>query len=267
VAPPHDGWRLLLSNAVLTNALPRHSGRRPGVQAPGGRRSGSSISSSSCSRHLPGLWLGLWWRLGRLRNTALTGRGANGGNAMHMAQGPSAGTWFWCQDGNSIAHQPIGGSPEAVRPGACTRPPVAGCGTTAVPDTKWCLHRGELLREVSIVASSCMALTPSHSCRTPASLGNHEPNLRVCQVSQVRSHICANSTLCYNKYFTCLPWDDTVMLWTPVQLATQGCLHEARGTHAVHAAVTQRGGEDAACLSRYAVAAVRGHYTLALDIA
>jgi hypothetical protein len=29
------------------------------------RHSRGSSSSSSCSRHLPGLWLGLWWTLGK----------------------------------------------------------------------------------------------------------------------------------------------------------------------------------------------------------
>ena len=73
-AVPPDGWRLLLSDAVLTNALPRRS--RGGAAQPREQQQQQLQQTSAWA--VAGFVVEAW----KVRNTALTGRGANGGNAM-----------------------------------------------------------------------------------------------------------------------------------------------------------------------------------------
>jgi hypothetical protein len=73
-AMPPDGWRLLLSDAVLTNALPRRS--RGGAAQPREQQQQQLQQTSAWA--VAGFVVEAW----KVRNTALTGRGANGGNAM-----------------------------------------------------------------------------------------------------------------------------------------------------------------------------------------
>jgi hypothetical protein len=73
-AMPPDGWRLLLSDAVLSNALPRRS--RGGAAQP--REQQQQQLQQTFAWAVAGFVVEAW----KVRNTALTGRGANGGNAM-----------------------------------------------------------------------------------------------------------------------------------------------------------------------------------------
>jgi hypothetical protein len=83
-ATPPDGWRLLLSNEVLAvAAVPRRSRRRQSHQQ---QQQQQQLSQQQQLQELQqtSVWAvaGFVMEAWKVRNTALTGRGANGGNAM-----------------------------------------------------------------------------------------------------------------------------------------------------------------------------------------